>query len=155
MMDETVTLLQGIRYRNATEKDINFLYTLHVAAMKEYVDQVWGWDDGYQESLFRRNYVPAKIRIVLYNGREIGLLSVEEREDDVFLRTIEIHPEFQGKGLGTAIIKEIIADGAQKMKPIVLQVLTVNPARQLYERLGFAIIEETNIHYMMRIPLSK
>ena len=123
--------------------------------MKEYVDQTWGWDDAYQESLFRRNYVPAKIQIVLYDGREIGMLYVEEREDDVFLRTIEIHPEFQGKGLGTAIIKEIIAGAAQKMKPIAIQVLKVNPARQLYERLGFAIIEETKTHFMMRIPISK
>ena len=145
-----VTLLQRIGYRPAAESDIDFLYSLHVAAMKEYVDQIWGWNENDQESIFRRNYVPATIQIILCNGRDIGMLSVEEREKDVFLRTIEIHPEYQGKGIGTAIIKKIIADGAQKMKPIFLQVLKVNPAKGLYERLGFVIVEETETHYRMR-----
>ena len=77
------------------------------------------------------------------------MVSVEEREQDIFLRTIEIHPDYQSKGIGTAILKKMIADGEHKMKPIVLQVLKVNPAIKLYERLGFVIVETTKTHYRM------
>ena len=153
-MDPKVTLLQGIGDRHATEKDIDFLYSLHVASMKEYVAKVWGWDDAHQETLFRRNYVPANIQIIMWDGRDIGMLSLEERENYVFLRMIEIHPDFQSKGIGTGIINRIIANGTQKNKPVCLQVLKVNPARQLYESLGFSVIEETNTHYKMSTSLS-
>ena len=146
---------QGFAYRPALENDIDFLYALHVATMKEYVDKVWGWDDGVQESLFRQNYIPAQIQIITMDGKDIGMLSVEEREDDVFLRVIEIHPEHQGQGIGTAIIKKIIADGAQNTKPVRLRVLKVNPAKGLYDRLGFSIVEETSTHYIMLTSVSR
>ena len=142
-------MLQSISYRQAIENDIDFLYALHVATMKDYVDRTWGWDDTFQESVFRRNYVPAKIQIIMYDDRDMGMLSVEEREQDVFLRAIEIHPEYQGEGFGTAIINKIVADGVQKMKPVRLQVLKVNPAKGLYDRLGFSVVEETSTHYIM------
>jgi orotate phosphoribosyltransferase len=153
-MGEKVTIFSGVSYRSATENDIDFLYSLHVATMREYIDKVWGWNDAYQESLFRENYVPANIQIIMRDGRDIGMLSVEEREEDVFLRTIEIHPNVQRKGIGTLVIKSIVARSLQKNKPVFLQVLKVNPARQLYESLGFSIIEETNTHYKMRTSIS-
>ena len=150
-----MTLPQDIGYRPATENDLDFLYSLHVATMKEYVDLFWGWDDEYQESLFRRNYLPASVQIITWDGRDIGMLSVEEREEDVFLRIIEIHPDYQSQGIGTAIIKNMIAHGVDKRKPISLQVLKVNPAKGLYERLGFAVVEETESHYRMRTAIAK
>jgi ribosomal protein S18 acetylase RimI-like enzyme len=137
-------------FRPAMENDVDFLYGLHVATMKEYVDLIWGWDEAYQESLFRRNYVRTHIQIIMWDGRDIGMISVEEREEDVFLRAIEIHPDYQSQGIGTAIITRIIADGVDKMKPIFLQVLKGNPALKLYQRLGFAIVEETKTHYRMK-----
>ena len=83
------------------------------------------------------------------------MLSLEERVEDVFLRAIEIHPDYQGQGIGTAIIRKIIAEGALKMKPVFLQVLKVNPAKRLYERLGFSVVNETPTHFHMHTSLSK
>lgn len=148
-------MLKSIGYRPAIKNDIDFLYSLHVATMKEYVDRTWGWDDAFQESIYRRKYVPAEIQIILYDDKDMGMLSVEEGEEDIFLRVIEIHPEYQGKGIGTAIIDKIISDGAQKMKPVRLRVLKVNPAKRLYERLGFSTVEQTSTHYMMLTSISK
>src|SRR5262245_24685322 len=97
-------MIQSIGYRPAIENDINFLYALHVATMKEYVDRTWGWNDAFQESIFRESYVPGDIQIIIYDDRDIGMLSVEEGEEDMFLRVIEIHPEYQDRGIGTTII---------------------------------------------------
>jgi ribosomal protein S18 acetylase RimI-like enzyme len=146
---------EQIRFRPATESDIDYLYALHAATMKEYVDKTWGWDDAFQESVFRKNYVPAEIRVIAFAEKDIGMLSLEERVEDVFLRAIEIHPDYQGHGIGAAIIKRIIAQSVQKMKPVFLQVLKVNPAKRLYERLGFSVVNETPTHFHMRTSLSK
>ena len=139
-----------IRFRQAQENDANFLYALHVATMKEYVDKTWGWEDAFQEAVFRERYVPAEVQIITWNGKDIGMISVEEKKEDVFLRTIEIHPLYQRQGLGTSIIQQIVADAASRKKSVFLRVLKVNPAQRLYERLGFRIVEETPTHYMMR-----
>jgi len=138
-----------IGFRLAAENDIDFLYILHVATIKAYVDKIWGWDDVFQESVFRKNYVPANIQIITLADTDIGMLSVEERTEDVFLRAIEIHPTYQQQGLGTTIIQHIIDDAARRMKPVRLQVLKVNPAKKLYDRLGFSVIEDTKTHYIM------
>jgi len=138
-----------IGFRPAAENDVDFLYALHVATMKAYVDKIWGWDDVFQESVFRKNYVPANIQIITLADTDIGMLSVEERVEDVFLGAIEIHPTYQQQGLGTTIIQHIINDAARKMKPVRLQVLKVNPAKKLYDRLGFSVIEDTKTHYIM------
>ena len=147
--------VEQIRFRPATESDVDFLYALHAATMKEYVDQTWGWDEAFQEAVFRKNYVPAEIQVITFDEKDIGMLSLEERAEDVFLRAIEIHPEYQGQGIGTTIIQKIIAQAALKMKLVFLQVLKVNPAKRLYERLGFSVVNETPTHFHMRTSLYK
>ena len=144
-----MVIFSSIGDRPATGNDIDFLYALHVATMREYVDKTWGWDDAFQESVFRKNYEPEMVKILTIDGRDMGMLVVEERPDDVFLRAIEIHPDYQSKGIATQIINQIISDGIQKQKPVRLYVLKVNPAKRLYDRLGFSVIEETPTHYIM------
>jgi GNAT superfamily N-acetyltransferase len=136
--------------RQAQDNDIDFLYTLHVATMKEYVDKTWGWDDAFQESIFKKNHVPADIQVITLDGEDIGVISIDHKMDEIFLRIIEIHPNYQRQGLGTAIIQTIIDDATRQMKPVALRVLKVNPAKRLYQRLGFRIVEETPTHYILR-----
>lgn len=142
-------MLPSIGFRPAAESDIGFLYALHVATMKEYVDRTWGWEDAFQESVFRRNYVPSEVEIITWDSRDMGMLNVEERAGDIFLRAIEIHPEYQGRGIATSILRQIILDASASGRPVRLHVLKVNPAKRLYDRLGFSVIEDTPTHYIM------
>ena len=72
------------------------------------------------------------------------------------MRTIEILPEYQNRGVGSAVIRDVLAQAQAEGLPVGLQVLKVNPARRLYERLGFNVVGETATHYLMRamIPAS-
>ena len=147
--------IPSIDFRQATEEDFDFLFAMHIATMKDYVDQIWGWDDAFQESLFRERYIPNQIQVITFDDRDIGMISLEERTDDVFLRAIEILPTHQSQGIGARIIQEIIDDAASKQKPVSLSVLKGNPAKNLYERLGFSTIEETDTHFIMKTSLPK
>ena len=118
--------------------------------MKEYVDKTWGWDDAQQEAAYRTNHDPAEIQIITYDGTDIGMISIEEGDADVFVPHIEISPEYQGRGIGSRILGQIITNAAQRQKSVSLRVLKVNPAKSLYERLGFKIVEETPTHFSMR-----
>jgi ribosomal protein S18 acetylase RimI-like enzyme len=141
-----------ISFRPAIENDFDFLYALHRATMKEYVNKTWG-ENAFQESMFRKNFVPSQIQVITLAGNDIGMISLEETNEDIYLRVIEIHPMCQRQGLGTTIIQKIIEAAARQKKPVRLQVLKVNPAKSLYERLGFSVIEETTTHFIMKTSL--
>jgi ribosomal protein S18 acetylase RimI-like enzyme len=77
-------------------------------------------------------------------------LSVRNRETEVLLKFIEVLPEYQNQGIGTAVIKSVLEQAHHTGRPVGLQVLKVNPARSLYERLGFLTTGQTATHYLMR-----
>ena len=140
------------RLRAATEADAAFVYRVRVAGLKDYVARIWGWDEAYQTKRFAEHFSPARYQIVVVEGGDAGALSVEDRADEVFLADIELLPEYRGRGLGTAIIAAIVADAAARGLPVSLQVLKVNPARRLYERLGFVLTGQTETHFLMSTP---
>ncbi len=140
-----------ITTRAATGKDREWLFALKVATMRDYVTAIYGWDDGVQRRLFDEQFDPATIRILQVDGHDAGLLEVRAAADHLFLARIEILPAFQRQGIGSAVIRSVIAGSGEKQQPVHLQVLRSNPARALYERLGFTIYEETPTHLKMKI----
>lgn len=138
--------------RQATAADYDFLWWLHAATMREYVAQTWGWDEARQAAYFRAHFNPAGSQIIVLDGQDAGLLVVERRPAEIFLSAIEILPAWQGQGLGTMVLGDLLAEAARERLPVRLQVLKVNPARHLYERLGFAVTGETATHDQLTRP---
>jgi ribosomal protein S18 acetylase RimI-like enzyme len=136
--------------RQATAADYDFLYDLHVSAMREHITATYGWDEAFVQNHFRDHFDLTRSQIVVVNGREAGVVAVERRSSEVYLANIEVMPAYQGRGLGTAIIRDILAGAQAAGLPVALQVLKVNPARRLYDRLGFTITGETPTHFLMR-----
>jgi ribosomal protein S18 acetylase RimI-like enzyme len=136
--------------RAATHRDAAFIYGLRVAGLREYVAQTWGWDDAVQAARFRAHFDPARYQVIVADGLNVGALAVEWRAGEVFLADIEVVPAWRGRGLGTAIVGAVLAEARRRRLPAALQVLKGNPARRLYERLGFRIVGETPTHYLMR-----
>jgi ribosomal protein S18 acetylase RimI-like enzyme len=136
--------------RAATQRDAAFIYGLRVAGLREYVAQTWGWDEPVQAARFREHFDPAPYQVVVIDGRDVGAVAVERRAGELFLADIEVLPEWRGRGLGTAIVGAVVAEARRRGLPAALQVLKVNPARRLYERLGFRVVGETPTHYLMR-----
>ena len=126
--------------RDMLQADFDFYRELHRATLKPYVAQVWGWVEEQQNRLLKERFNPSKMNIIQVNGEDIGVLQVEERAEDVLLGNILIHPSFQGQGLGSLIITDVV--NAAAPLPVSLSVLRPNPARQLYERLGFQVTSE-------------
>lgn len=138
--------MKGPQLRPASEEDFDFLYHLHRTTLKEYVDATWGWDPAFHRRRFTANFEPKKWQIVVVDGRDVGGLALDTRDDELVLNGIYILPEYQNRGLGTTLLRDLLAHA----RPVTLQVLKVNPAKRLYERLGFAIVGETETHYLMR-----
>jgi ribosomal protein S18 acetylase RimI-like enzyme len=142
--------MDELRLRAATLEDSGFLYQLRKATMQTYVAQTWGWDELWQQARFQKNFNPAKSQVVVLNNQDIGLVSTEDKDREVILSGIYILPEYQRQGIGTQLIKAILTEAFKRNQAVSLQVLKVNPARKLYERLGFTAVGETETHHLMK-----
>ncbi|NOX60685.1 MAG: GNAT family N-acetyltransferase [Chloroflexi bacterium] len=136
--------------RPATEADYEFLYRLHAAAIRPSVEAMWGWDETFQREYFRTRWDPAGRRIIVVDDEDVGALILDRREGSLYLALIEIHPNHQNRGVGAAVIRDVLALGRALGLPVKLHVLKTNPAaRRLYQRLGFRVIDSLEDRYVM------
>lgn len=138
-----------ITFHQAREGDFEFLWELHKATMKIYVDETWGWDEEFQKKYFNTQFDPIAIELIIYKNTKIGAIEIRERDRVLYISNFKILPRFRNKGIGTIILKELIKTSDNKQKPMKLQVLKVNPARQLYIRSGFKTFGNTETHFIM------
>jgi len=142
-----------LRTRPATASDAAFLRELHHAAYRDLVVRQFGsWDERAQEAFFEQSLRDADFEVILDGDAAIGTVGTKLHSDHLFLAEIQVCPEHQNRGIGTAILKAQIARAAELGTPIGLQVLRENRAKEWYERHGFAVIGETETHYMMLRP---
>jgi GNAT superfamily N-acetyltransferase len=130
--------------------DLEFARRTHHAAYHGVVVRQFGsWDREMQDRFFQQGWTRAPHQIVLLHGRSIGVISVENLDDHIFIHEIQILPEFQKKGIGSRILGDQLAKARQVGKLVKLKVLRGNEARRLYERYGFVCCEESEIDYKM------
>jgi ribosomal protein S18 acetylase RimI-like enzyme len=139
-----------IYLRPGTAEDREFFWRLHCETLREYVDKTWGWDEAWQCGKFDEDFDPSSLLVIEKDGAPIGQISVGRTGDEIFLAAIAIAPEQQNQGIASQLIRDLLSESDQSHLPVTLQVLKVNPARRLYERLGFVHTGETPTHYLMR-----
>jgi len=142
-----------ITFRQIKIKDFEFLWQLHNAALKKYIAATWGWNEDWQRRNFQENFNPNDGEIICVDGKDAGFLWISEKETEIALVSIRLLPEFQNRGSGTKLIKDLLDEARGKNKPVRLQVLKANPAKNLYEKLGFQVSGETETHFLMRFPI--
>ena len=129
--------MTSVALRRATPADSEFCFQLHKAAMGGYITAIWGWDEQRQRDYHTRKFDPGHWQIITADGTDIGMIDVEYRPAEIYLSRIEVHPRYQGHGIGTRLISVLIDEAGRKGQDLVLDVLAVNRrARALYQRLG-------------------
>jgi ribosomal protein S18 acetylase RimI-like enzyme len=98
---------------------------------------------------YRLNYPRAEYQIIEQNDVAIGRLIVDRSKNPILLMDIALLPEYQGKGVGTALIQNLMAEAARRSWSLRLHVETFNPAMHLYSRLGFVKSGEIGIYHEM------
>ncbi len=101
-------------------------------------------DRGFIDSWAQQNY-----SIVSADGIPCGYVCVEYATDHIHLAEIVIDPAYQGKGLGTRLLKGIIDSANEMHKPVRLHTQLKNRAIGLYLRLGFVEYGRTERHILL------
>ena len=143
--------MSGFTLRPALAEDRAWLCATKGRCLRPHVEQTWGtWDAAAQRAQFNASFDPAAIQVIVAAGRDVGYLSAQYGAQEVQLLNLMINPEFQNQGIGSAVMRDLLAAARTRGVPVHLQVLKVNPARRLYERLGFTVTDETPTHFRMR-----
>jgi len=90
------------------------------------------------------------LSVIEYDDLPIGMFRVLRSSEKITLAGIQLLPEYQNKGIGTNLIKQLKREANQKKVSLFLSVAKDNPnAQRLYEQLGFRVIGQDEKEYQM------
>lgn len=137
--------------RDCSVDDADFILELKELCFKWYIEIIYGWDkaDQRQKTINELNRLADKMKVITIDNKDIGITTFYEDTDTYVIGMLMIHPDYQNKGIATSILNKYISIAKAEKKKIILKTYIKNPARRLYERLGFNIshVDETHTHY--------
>ena len=75
--------------------------------------------------------------------------ALREEGDALVLERLHVMPAWQGRGLGTKLLRAFVERASREGRAARLQVFRTNPARALYARIGFQTIDVGENHETM------
>ena len=145
--------------RPITESDLPFLLEVYVTARTEELAQVPWSETEKREFLtsqfqaqhyhYQKYYAAASFSIIEQNGHPIGRFYVDRWPNEIRIVDIALLPNYRNQGIGTHLLRQILAEGETANKTVSIHVEKYNPAYRLYSRLGFQKISETGVYDLL------
>jgi ribosomal protein S18 acetylase RimI-like enzyme len=137
----------GLAFRPVTGGDLPLLRRIYASTRTEELSVVpWSPAEktAFLESQFdaqhahyRRHYPAADFLVIGRAGADVGRLYLDRWDRELRLIDIALLPEHRGQGIGTALLRDVQDEAAAAGKGVAIHVEKLNPARRLYDRLGF------------------
>lgn len=106
-----------------------------------------------QDRFYREHYQGTAYSVIECGGEAAGRLYLARWPDEIRIMDIALLPPWRGRGIGTTLLEEVIGEAEREGKRVSIHVERNNPARRLYERLGFREAEERGVYiFMVREP---
>lgn len=102
-----------------------------------------------QHEHYRSVYPGAAFQLILWGGMSVGRLYVARGEDEIRILDITLLPQYRNRGIGSALIEQLIAEAVAPGKAVSIHVESFNPSLRLFQRLGFSKREENGINFLM------
>jgi len=145
--------------RPADDQDQGRLRALYVAARRNEFAQA-GLDAVAVQALlalqyeaqslaYRQQFPDAQQYLLLQRQDAVGYLWLQRAPRVLRLLDISLLPDWRGQGLGSACLRQLQAQARAARLTLLLHVAEGNPARRLYERLGFTAGMQRGLHLEM------
>jgi GNAT superfamily N-acetyltransferase len=138
--------------RHAVAQDFEYCKRLYFAGMKNIIEEL-GLDMAAQTANFPEQWALQQVRIISAEDLDVGWLQSDMRDEGLFVAQLFVDGPFQGRGIGTDVMKQLIGEAAGLNQAVRLAVVKINPALRLYKRLGFRIThQDDRKFYLTRDP---
>ena len=102
-----------------------------------------------QDAWYREAYAGASFEVILVEGEPAGRLYLHRGRSEIRIVDIALLPEHRGGGVGTLLLRDLLAEADEAGKSVTIHVERLNPALRLYERLGFALAEDKGVYLFL------
>jgi ribosomal protein S18 acetylase RimI-like enzyme len=147
--------------RPTSEDDRDFLFRLYASTrLDEIAPFAWPAEQqiaflrmqfNAQQRWYQTAHPGAEYKIIVLESQPIGRMVVLREQASWRLIDISLLPEHRAQGIGGELICSLISESSRAGAALKLQVLNSNPARRLYERLGFVSTAQDQIYTQMEL----
>ncbi|WP_093610898.1 GNAT family N-acetyltransferase [Streptomyces indicus] len=121
--------------------------------MRPDLERLGRYDPHRVRERLRAAYCPEHTSVILYEGDFAGCVALRPGDDGWWLEHFYLRPEVQGRGVGSAVLRTLLARTDAAGDTVRLNVLQGSPARRLYERHGFVLESADPVDvFMVRRP---
>jgi GNAT superfamily N-acetyltransferase len=139
--------------RPAEAEDVEVIAELRATVMRPDLERLGRFDEHRVRQRFRDSFVPQHMSVIVADGTFAGSVALRPAEDARWLEHFFIDPDFQGRGLGTAVLRTLLEQTDADGVPVRLNVLRGSAAQRLYERVGFTVESQDPVDvFMVRQP---
>ncbi len=134
--------LPAWRFGPTSEADFEPLLALRIDVMREHLERVFRYKPSRARRIFREHFEEPGMRLILLQSRgkddeRIGCVGFRSEPECLKIDSFYLERRFHNSGLGTAILKVLLAEADAAAKPVRLEVLTGSKADRFYLRHGF------------------
>lgn len=142
-------LRMNLTFPPTTQSDADLLVSIRIAAMRESLERLGRFDPQRARERFLASFDPALCRFIETDDARVGFFLVRPQPDHWLLDHLYILPEHQTRGIGAAVLRQIIADADSQGMPIRLGALRGSKSNDFYRRHGFEQTDESewDIYY--------
>ena len=144
------TLSHRIGFEAVTVADFDELATLRIAAMQTSLERVGRFDPQRARERLQQSFYPDDTAFIVLDGLRIGFYTFRVAEDRCLLDHFYIRPSSQSSGVGSYVLRQLLARADAKQLPVHLGALRDSPANRFYQRHGFVQTaeDEWDIYYV-------
>ena len=152
----------GIALRRCAPGDAELVAAIYASTREEEMRLVpWSdaqkkaftdWQSRMQERHYALHYPNAELLLVAMEGTAVGRFYVDVSCTEVRLMDVTLLPAQRNRGIGTHLMHALLDFADAHSRLASLHVEPFNPARRLYERLGFRKQETRGLYEFMVRP---
>ena len=133
------------RFGPASEADFEPLLALRIDVMREHLERVFRYEPSRARRIFRQHFDEPGSRLVLVDGKRAGCVGFRTGQDEIRIDSFYLDARYHNHGLGTVILKMLLAEADALDLPVRLEVLQGSAAARFYERHGFVKLGEDEV----------
>ncbi|HEY8975343.1 MAG TPA: GNAT family N-acetyltransferase [Burkholderiaceae bacterium] len=110
--------------------------------MRESLERLGRFDPQRARDRFLAAFEPALTRHVLAGGERVGFVVVRPQDDGLLLDHLYLLPTAQGRGVGAAVLADVLARADASRLPVRVGALRGSDSNRFYQRHGFELVEQ-------------